>query len=103
MFLGSGGQKWAWPFSLGTLKSAVLMKWADLLQTDTNLGKLNLNSIRGLIDHGTLKSRVSHKWFTKKKKKWFDELSRVSERFLHVDSDEIIFGLTTNLHCIFDI
>ena len=44
----------------------------------------------GLIDHGTLKSGVSHKWF--------DELSRFFERFLHVDSGGIIFGFTTNLH-----
>ena len=30
-------------------------------------------------DHGTLKSGVSHKWF--------DELSKLVEWFLHVDSD----------------
>ena len=36
--------------------------------------------------------------------KWFDELRRLIEWFLHVDfSDGIIIGLTTNLLCIFDI
>ena len=44
--------------------------------------------------YGTLKSGVSHKWF--------DELSRLIEWFLHGDSDWIIFGLTTSLLCIFD-
>ena len=38
----------------------------------------------GLIDHGTLKSGVSHKWF--------DELSILIECFLHADSDGVIFG-----------
>ena len=37
------------------------------------------------IDHGTLKSGVSHKWF--------DELSILIKWFLHADSDGIIFGL----------
>ena len=49
----------------------------------------------GLIDHGTLKSGVSHKWF--------DKLSRLMEWFLHADSDGIIFGLMVNLLYIFDI
>ena len=35
--------------------------------------------------------------------KWFDQLNRVIEWFLHADSDLINFGLTTNLLCIFDI
>ena len=48
-----------------------------------------------LLDYGILKSGVSHKWF--------DELSRFIELFLHGDSDWIVFGLTTNLLCIFDI
>ena len=48
-----------------------------------------------LLDHWTLKSGVSHKCF--------DELSRLVIRFLHADSDLIIFDLTTNLLCIFDI
>ena len=34
---------------------------------------------------------------------WFDELSRLTEWFLHADSDSTIFSLTTNLLCIFDI
>ena len=45
---------------------------------------------RGLMDHGTLKSGVSHKWF--------DELCRSTEWFLHADSDQTIFGLMTNLY-----
>ena len=49
----------------------------------------------GLIDHGTLKSSVYYKWF--------DNLSRLIERFLPVDSDGIMFGLMTSLLCIFDI
>ena len=49
----------------------------------------------GLVDHGILKSGVSHKWF--------DELSILIELFLHVDSDRIIFGLMTNLLSIFDV
>ena len=50
---------------------------------------------RGLIDHGTLKSVVSHKVF--------DELSRLIKLFLHADSDKIIFGLMASPLCIFDI
>ena len=42
----------------------------------------------GLIDHGTLKSGVSHKWF--------DELSILIQWFLYADSDGIIFGLMTS-------
>ena len=49
----------------------------------------------GLIDHGTLKSSVSHKCF--------DELSILIEWFLYASIDEIIFGLMANLLCIFDI
>ena len=49
----------------------------------------------GLIDHRTLKSGVSQKWF--------DELSRLIEWFLHADSDGIIFGLTASLLCTVDI
>ena len=83
------------------------MKGADFLDVDTNLRKLIVTLILlgywvgivnngwDLMDHGTLKSGVSHKWF--------DELSRLSEQFLYVDSDGIIFGLMTNLLCIFDI
>ena len=47
----------------------------------------------GLIDPGTLKSGVSHKWF--------DELSRLFEQFFDIDG--IVFGLTTNLLSIFDM
>ena len=48
-----------------------------------------------LLDHGILKSSVSHKWF--------DKSSRLIRGFLHADSDWISFGLTTNLLGIFDI
>ena len=50
---------------------------------------------KNLSDHGTLKLAVFHKWF--------DELSTLNEWFLHADSDGIVFGLTVNLLCIFDI
>ena len=43
----------------------------------------------------TLKSGTSHKWF--------DESSRLTEWFLHGESDGIVFGLTSSLLCIFDI
>ena len=46
-----------------------LMKWADFLHADTNLGKLKVTLIilgwacsktgRGIVDHETLKSRLS--------------------------------------------
>ena len=49
-----------------------------------------------LLDHGILKSGVSDIC-------GFNESSRLMEWFWHVDSDWIIFGLTTNLVRIFDI
>ena len=39
----------------------------------------------GILDKGTLKSGVSHKWF--------DELSMLIKWFLHADTDGIILGL----------
>ena len=47
----------------------------------------------GLINHGTLKSGVSHKWF--------DELNRLNKWFLHADSDGIIFDLMASQLSIF--
>ena len=47
----------------------------------------------GLIDHGTLKSGVSHKWF--------EELRRLSELFFHAHSDGIVFVLMVNLLLIY--
>ena len=47
------------------------------------------------LDHGILKSSVSQKRF--------DELSRLIAWFLHPESDWIVFGLTNNLLCIFEI
>ena len=48
-----------------------------------------------LLDYGTLKPGVSHKWF--------DESSKLIDWFLHADSGWIIFGLTTNQLCSSDI
>ena len=63
----------------GTLKSAASQEWIDLkswfFACWYNLG-------RGVK---TLISGVLHKWF--------DELSRLIEWYLHADSDGIIFGL----------
>ena len=83
------------------------MKWADLLHADTDLGKPEVTLIiigwvwskmgdrYMVIDNGTLISSVSHKWF--------NEMSRLIEWFLHVDSDAIAFGLMANLLLIFVI
>ena len=64
------------------------MKRADFLHADTNFGKAKnwfdnycvgiVKNGWGLIDSGTLKSGVSHKWF--------DELSKLIEEFSHVDN-----------------
>ena len=61
-----------------------LIKWADLLHADTNLGKLNVNLtiiggytqkwVRLFRSYGTLMSGASHIWF--------DESSRLIEWFL---------------------
>ena len=48
-----------------------------------------------LLDHETLKSGVFSKWF--------DELSRLIEWYLDVNSDGIIFGLVASIICIFVI
>ena len=50
---------------------------------------------QGVIDHGTLRTGVPHKWF--------DVVSRLVEWILHADSDGIIFDLAADLLCIFDI
>ena len=54
-----------------------------------------VKSRQGFIDHETLKSGLSHKWFY--------ELSRLTEWFLHADNDAIVFRLTDNLLWISDI
>ena len=60
------------------------MKWTGFLHGDTSLEKLSVSLIifgwlcsngKGLLDHGTLKSGVSHTWF--------DKLSILIEWFLH--------------------
>ena len=78
------------------------MKWARFFNADTNVGKLNITFIiirwgmvkirRGLTDLQTLKSDIYHKLF--------EELSRLIVLNLHVDSDEILFGLMAILLCI---
>ena len=50
---------------------------------------------RWSIDYDALKSGVSHKWFI--------ELSRLIEWFLHTDSDGIVFVFMANLLLIFGI
>ena len=53
---------------------------------------MRVNNGQDLLDHGTLKSGVSHKWF--------DKSSWLIEWFLHADSDWIVYGLRTSLLCI---
>ena len=50
--------------------------------------------VRPFRSYMTLKLGASHIWF--------DELSRLVEWSSHADIDSKIFGLTTNLLCIFD-
>ena len=75
------------------------MKWADFLYADRNLGKLNVKlKAIGWEDYAqkyALKSSLSYKSF--------DECTRFVEWFWHANSDWIIFCLTTNMLCIFDI
>ena len=84
----------------GTLLLYELVRLADFLHVDTNLGKLSyfnnywmgmVKNGQDLIDHVTFKSGV------------FDELSTLKKCFLNDDSDGIIFNFITNLLCIFDI
>ena len=96
-------------FGHGTLKSALSQElidemswffacWYKFRKVNSYFDNYWVGIVKnewGLIDHRALKSGVSHKWF--------DELSRLTEGFLHVDSDGIIFGLMTKLLCIFDI
>ena len=79
-----------------------LMKWADFLHADTNLGKLKVffsywvgiaKNGRDLIDHGTQKQGVSKIIW------WIEQI----EWFSHVDSNGITFGLMGNLLFVFDI
>ena len=89
-----------------TLKSAVCQEWTDEMRWffacwykfrifTSYFDNYWVGIVKNgwdLIDHSPFKSGVSHKWF--------DGLSRLIEWFLHVDSDQIIFGLMTNLLCI---
>ena len=47
-----------------------------------------------LLDHETLKPALFHQWF--------NESNRLTQWFLHADSDWISFGSTTNLLSILD-
>ena len=94
---------------LATLKSAVYQEWIDEMSLFfvywyrfreaksyfNNYWVGMVKNGQGRIDHGTLKSGVSHKWF--------DKLSKLIEWFLHADSAGIIFVLTPNLLCVFDV
>ena len=90
-------------FGLGTLKSTLSHEWIDEMswffaswyKLRKAKGYFNDYWVDMVKNHGTLQSSLSHKWF--------DELSRLTEWFLHADSDGTIFGLTTNLLCIVDI
>ena len=102
-------KNWGGYFGPGTLKCAVFQEWIDEMswhfvhwykftKVKSYCDNYKVGIVKnawGHIDHGTLKSGVSHKLF--------DELRRLIERFFHVDSDGIIFGFTTNLLCVFDI
>ena len=96
-------------FDLETQKSALSQEWIDEMSWFFGywykFTKVNsyfdiywvgiVKNGWGLIDRRILESGVSHKWF--------DELRRLSEWFLHVDSEEIIFDLMASLLCFSDI
>ena len=96
-------------FGLGALNSALSQEWIDEMswffafwykfkKAKSYFNNYWVSIVKigwSFVDHGTLKSGFSHKWF--------DKLSRLSESFLHVGSDGIIFGLITNLLSIFGI
>ena len=71
-------------YKLSEVKSHVANYWKDMVKNR-----------QGLLDHGTLKSSVSHKWF--------DQLSRLIDWFLHGDSNGMILGWSVNLLSIFNI
>ena len=98
--MGGVGQKWAWHFRFWNSKErinemswfcACWYKFKKAKSYFDNYWVYIVKNEWGLIDHGTLKSGASHKWF--------DKLSRLIEWFLHADSD----SLTANLRCIIDI
>ena len=96
---------WTWPFWSWDSKSCYITRmnwWSELIfcmvtqiQGKSYFDNYLVGGVKNgwcLIDHGTLKSVGSHRWF--------DELSRLTERFLHVVNDTIIFGLTTGVLCV---
>ena len=93
LFLGGCGQKWVQPF--GSWNSC--QKWIDEMSWFFACWyKYWVGILKNggdLLDHETIKSGVSHKSF--------HESRRLTEWFLHADSDWIISVLTTNLLCIF--
>ena len=78
LFLDSCDQKWVQPFR----------SW---------------NSKIWYIIIGWVCSKMSGNLLHHVSQKWCDRSSRLIEWFLHADSDWIIFVLTTNLLCVFDI
>ena len=81
---------------LGTQKSAVSQEWINelgsfvacwckFMKTKSYFNNYWVGVVKneqGLKDRGTLKPGTSHKWF--------DELNRLTEWFLHADSDRIL-------------
>ena len=85
IILGCDGQKWMWPFRSWGCKICCIsrMKWRNEL-ISCLLVQIYMGMVKNggdLIDHGTLKPGVSHKWLEK--------LSRLIEWFLLADSDRI--------------
>ena len=75
---------------LETQKSAITQNWIDFScwykfsKAKSHFNNCLVGMVKnewGCIDHGTVISGVSHKWF--------DELSVLTEWFLHADSDGI--------------
>ena len=81
-------------FGLGALNSGLSQEWIDEMswffafsykyrKANSYFNNYWVGIVKigwSFVDHGTLKSGFSHKWF--------DKLSRLSESFLHVGSDE---------------
>ena len=85
---------------LGTLKSAVSQEWIDemgwffacwykFMKAKSYFNNYWVSVIKNGQGLETLKPGISHKWF--------DELNRLIEWFLHADSDGIIFYSTLYL------
>ena len=93
-FLARWYYQWAWSMILKVLKVKSLQYLYNISKKKLGMEFIFCMQIN-IKTSTTLKSGASHKWF--------DESSKLTERFLHGDGNCIIFGLTTNLLCIFDI